>query len=61
MIIAFAEFCNGMLLQSPFILTNYMNKNAFGTKVKYIKEESYEALATPPSDIRNKNLQDTMA
>jgi len=51
MITAFAEFRNSMLLQSPFILTHYMNKNAFGTKVKYIKEESYEALATPPSDI----------
>lgn len=38
-----------------------MNKNASGTKVKYIKEESYEALATPLPDTRNKNLQDPMA
>lgn len=38
-----------------------MNKNASGTKVKYIKEESYEALATPLPDTRNKNLQDAMA
>lgn len=35
-----------------------MNKNASGTKVKYIKEEAYEALATPLSDTWNKNLQD---
>lgn len=40
-----------MLFQSPFILSNYMNKNAFGTKVKYVKEESYAALATPSSAI----------
>lgn len=50
-----------MLLQSPAVLRHQMNKNASGTKVKYIKEESYEALATPLSDTRNKNLQDSMA
>lgn len=50
-----------MLLQSPAVLRQQMNKNASGTKVKHIKEESYEALATPLSDTRNKNLQDPMA
>lgn len=38
-----------------------MRKNVSGTKVKYIKEEPFEALATPPADTRNKNLQDPMA
>lgn len=44
-----------MLLQSPAVLRHQMNKNASATKVKYIKEESYEALAIPLSDTRNKN------
>lgn len=58
----FAEFRHGFLLQSPFILTSYMNKNAFGIKVKHIKEESCEALATtPPPDAQNKDLQCAMA
>lgn len=50
-----------MLLQSPAVLRHQMNKNASGTKVKYIKEESYEALPKRLPGTRNKNLQDAMA
>lgn len=38
-----------------------MNEDDSATKVKYIKEESFEALATPPADTRKKNLQDPTA